>query len=252
MRSVLIRPVPMATMALALLLGADLIKVLPEMKDVSSRWAVASAEQGLGIAIAHLVSGARAPQLSEGDIVTGATDKPPTTEGEKSSTVPKEAVPNLPDVEDIDRTVLERLQERRAALDQRDKEQNDREALLAAAEKQLEARMAELKALDETTKDDMAKKESDALTLKPLIVMYETMKPKDAARIFEKLDVKAVLPIASGMNPKKFAEVLAQIDPAIAGKLTLGLQVLANPSPGQGAGKGELPELADVTAPKVR
>lgn len=257
MGRVLIRPVPMAAMALAVLLGMDVVKWMPRLDEVLSSFAAPSADHGLGSSIAHFVAGSHGSDVPLGTIVTGATDTPSTGEAEKPAMVakdaaPKEAIPSLPEVEDMDRTVLERLQERRAKLDQRDKEQNDREALLAAAEKQLEARMAELKALDETAKADMAKKEADALTLKPLIVMYEAMKPKDAAHIFEKLDLKAVLPIASGMNPKKFSEVLAQMDPVIAGKLTLGLQSLANPAAGQGANKGDLPELADLSAPKTR
>ena len=137
-------------------------------------------------------------------------------------------------------------------LEKQEKDLSEREGLLAAAEMQLEARMAELKTMDDTVKADMARKDADAATLKPLIVMYEAMKPKDAARIFEKLDLKAVLPIASGMNPKKFSEVLAQIDPIIAGKLTVGLAAAVSPQNGALSGKGELPELADISAPKTR
>jgi flagellar motility protein MotE (MotC chaperone) len=101
-------------------------------------------------------------------------------------------------------------------------------------------------------KADIARKDADSATLKPLIIMYEAMKPKEAARIFEKLDLKSVLPIASGMNPKKFAEVLAQIDPVIAGKLTVGLAAAVNPQLSAQNGKGELPELADLAPPKTR
>jgi len=214
----------------------------------------------------------KASSVSDSDFIiyTSSTDKPPAGEGEaknkEAGSAPKEAVqqaketpalakdavPYLPPVEDADRTLLERLSERRGELEKRSKDLTEREALLAAAEKQLEARMAELKAMDETLKADVAKKSADVATIKPLIVMYETMKPKEAARIFEKLDLKAVIPIASGMNPKKFSEVLAQIDPVVAGKLTVALAAPATAQNTTVATKGDLPELPDLNVPKTR
>ncbi len=200
---------------------------------------------------------------SDDDIITGSTDKPPATEvgasgkeagqhGKETPALAKEAVPYLPPIDNADMTLLERLSERRDQLEKREKDLTEREALLAAAEKQLEARMAELKAIDETIRADVAKKSADVATIKPLIVMYETMKPKEAARIFEKLDLKAVVPIASGMNPKKFSEILAQIDPILAGKLTVVLAAPAASQNGAGAIKADFPELPDINVSKTR
>jgi len=215
----------------------------------------AAAKDVLGDNISRTLFAKRGVPAGIPDIITGATDKP-ANEAEKAgkaaSMPAAETVAKLPDGPNTDRTLLERLAERRQALEKQEKDLSEREGLLAAAEKQLEARMAELKAMDDTVKADLARKDSDAATLKPLIIMYEAMKPKDAARIFEKLDLKAVLPIASGMNPKKFSEVLAQIDPTVAGKLTVGLAAAVNSQNGASAGKADLPELADISTPKTR
>ncbi len=242
-----LRLFPMAAIALALLLALDLSNRLRLADGMFRRLDLAMSDDVLGTRIAQTIFARRTDSKRVDTIITGATDKPPAGEAEKPQ-AGSEAAPNLPEIENADRTVLERLSERRALLDKRDKDLGEREQILAAAEKQLEARMAELKALDEAVKADMARKETDVATLKPLVVMYEAMKPKDAARIFEKLDLKAVLPIASSMNPKKFSEVLAQIDPVIAGKLTVGL---AAASSSAGSGKGDLPELPDVVSSKT-
>ena len=260
MRLSRLRLLPLAATALAALLAMDVAKMIEFSPNASRLVDKAAAKDSLGAGIAQTIMAMRGNTMQVPDIVTGATDKP-AGETEKSEKPEKSGKPpspaaetalSLPDGANADRTILERLSERRHALENQEKDLNEREGLLAAAEKQLEARMAELKALDDTVKADMARKDADAVTLKPLIVMYEAMKPKDAARIFEKLDLKAVLPIASGMNPKKFSEVLAQIDPIIVGKLTVGLAAAVSPQNGALNGKGELPELADISGPKTR
>jgi len=236
-----------------------------------------SSDQGIGTAVAatdladeisRSISAFRGKSTVSLDIVTGAADAPSEAESsvnkktdekssveEKSNTAAKpnsEGLPNIQVMDSADKLLLERLAARRLELDKRDKDISEREALLAAAEKQIEARVSELKSLDETIKLDIARKEADIATLKPVIIMYEAMKPKDAARIFEKLDLKAVLPIAGGMNPKKFSEVLAQLDPVVAGKITVGLAAFNGSSSNPQNGKVELPELADITSTKTR
>jgi flagellar motility protein MotE (MotC chaperone) len=250
-----VRLLPLSAAALAVLLMVDGARFFLTSFDALTLNDTALAKDVLGGDISRALFAKRGVTAVIPDIITGATDKP-SGEAEKAGKAPSssttETAPSLPDGPNTDRTLLERLSERRQALEKQEKDLSEREGLLAAAEKQLEARMAELKAMDDTVKADMARKDADLATLKPLIIMYEAMKPKDAARIFEKLDLKAVLPIASGMNPKKFSEVLAQIDPTIAGKLTVGLAAAVNSQNGISAGKADLPELADISTPKTR
>ena len=51
--------------------------------------------------------------------------------------------------------------------------------------------------------------------------MYETMKPKEAAKIFDRLDSKVLIEVASKINPRRMSEILAQMSPEVAEKLTV-------------------------------
>ena len=53
--------------------------------------------------------------------------------------------------------------------------------------------------------------------------MYETMKPKEAAKIFDRLDIKVLLDVASQIKPQRMSEILAQMSPEAAERLTVEL-----------------------------
>jgi len=154
---------------------------------------------------------------------------------------------SVPETITGEKTLLERLAARRQHIEEKEKSLSEREALLAAAEQRLEQRIAELKAADGELKATLEAKKSEQVSIKPLVTMYETMKPKDAARIFEKLQLADLLPIAQAMNPRKLSEILAQLDPAIAGKLTMGMAPVATPR-NTAQVTNALPELPDLPA----
>jgi flagellar motility protein MotE (MotC chaperone) len=130
-----------------------------------------------------------------------------------------------------ERALLERLQDRRQELDARARELDMRETLLKAAEQKLESRAAELKALEARLGAGAAKKEeADAARLKGLVTMYETMKPREAAKIFDRLDMKVLLDVATKINPRRMSEIMAQMSPEAAEKLTVELASRLNPS----------------------
>jgi flagellar motility protein MotE (MotC chaperone) len=127
-----------------------------------------------------------------------------------------------------ERAVLERLAERRAELDARARELDMRESLLMAAEKRLEARVAELKELEARVNNAVqAKSEEEAGRLKNLITMYENMKAKDAARIFDRLDIRVLIEVAIGLNPRRMSDIMAQMMPEAAERLTIELAARA-------------------------
>ena len=119
-----------------------------------------------------------------------------------------------------ERALLERLQERRQDLDTRNRDLELRENLIKDAEKRLENRIDELKDIENRINgkggEQMAK-------FKSLVVMYEGMKPKDAARIFDRLDQGVLVDVASTMNPRKLADVLALMNSDTAQRLTVEL-----------------------------
>jgi flagellar motility protein MotE (MotC chaperone) len=125
-------------------------------------------------------------------------------------------------VSPAERALLERLQERRQELDARARELDVRESLLAAAEKKLEEKTAEQKGNDGKGGAADRKNNPDA-RLKGLVTMYETMKPKDAAKIFDRLDIRVLIEMASHINPRAMSAILAQMTPEAAERLTMEL-----------------------------
>jgi flagellar motility protein MotE (MotC chaperone) len=138
-----------------------------------------------------------------------------------------------------ERAILERLSERRAELDARAKELETREGLIAAAEKRLEGRIAQLKQLEERISDAVqAKDEAEAARFKGVITMYENMKAKDAARIFDRLDMRVLLDVAAKINPRRMSDIMAQMSPEAAERLTVELATRAKDKP-----PAELPKI---------
>lgn len=144
-----------------------------------------------------------------------------------------------------ERALLERLQQRREELDQRSRDLDTRENLLRAAEKRVQDRIDELKRL-EASVGALEQKKTDAETarVKSLVVMYEAMKPKDAARIFDRLDLAVLMQLASAMKPAKVADVLAAMDADAAQRLTVALAAKDAEKPAaDGQSATELPKI---------
>lgn len=149
-----------------------------------------------------------------------------------------------------ERAVLEKLGERRQHLEDRARELDMRENLIRSAEKLVDDRLEELKAL-EARQDAGKKARQDGGAMKSLVVMYEAMKPRDAARVFEKMDQRMLAPLARQMNPRKLSEVLALMSAEAAEKLTASLMrpederaaPAAGPAPAQPAIE-ELPRVS--------
>ena len=135
-------------------------------------------------------------------------------------------------VSPAERALLERLGERREAIDTRMRELEMRERLLDTAEKKLDGRVGDLKELETKASGPAGKPPSDETkAIKNLVIMYEAMKPKDAARVFDRLGLDILVPVVQQMNPRKMSEVLAVMAPERAEKLTVALATMAR-SPG--------------------
>jgi flagellar motility protein MotE (MotC chaperone) len=123
-----------------------------------------------------------------------------------------------------ERAVLERLQQRRKQLDQRTRDIEMRESLLKAAEKRVEARVKELKELEEKVKAATGTREkTQKQHFESLVAMYEAMRPKDASRIFDRLDINILVEVATGMKARSMSAILAQMTPEAAERLTIEL-----------------------------
>ncbi|MGH6948708.1 MAG: MotE family protein [Kiloniellales bacterium] len=120
--------------------------------------------------------------------------------------------------------ILQSLAERRTEIDRRLSEVERRETLLKAAEARIDEKVGELKALQASIEGLVAKHdEQSAEQLDSLVKIYQTMKPKDAARIFEQLDMGVLLSVVDRMNERKAAPILAEMNPEKAKAITLEL-----------------------------
>jgi flagellar motility protein MotE (MotC chaperone) len=129
-----------------------------------------------------------------------------------------------PQISPAERAILERLQARRQELEARAREIDIRESLLKAAEKRIETRVDELKGVEagiKTANDQ--KSEVDAARFKGIVTMYESMKPKDAAKIFDRLEMPVLFEIASQIAPRKMSDILGLMQPEAAERLTVEL-----------------------------
>ena len=120
--------------------------------------------------------------------------------------------------------LLQHFAERRAEIERRTKEIEQREALLSAAEKRIDQKVQEM----EKVRSDIQKlmrqgDEKQAAQLESLVKIYETMKPKEAARIFEELDMPVLLGVIERMKETKTAPILASMDPLKAKEVTSAL-----------------------------
>jgi flagellar motility protein MotE (MotC chaperone) len=163
---------------------------------------------------------------------------PPPSNG---TLVPINSNPNGPAPSAAERAILERLKDRRVELEKRARELDIREGLVAEAEKRIDLKLTEVKDTESRlTVAAQKKDEAEAARLKGLVTMYETMKPKDAAKIFNGLDLDILIEVASLINPRTMAEIMAQMSADRAEQLTVEL---ANRAQNGAKDHAELPKI---------
>lgn len=120
--------------------------------------------------------------------------------------------------------ILENLASRRDQIRTREAELDMREKLLAATEKRIDDKIAELKAVEGRIEGRIKGfDDGEAKRIKSLVRIYEKMKPKEAARIFDRLDLAVVIEVVKRMREAKAAAVLAKMDPGKAKQVTVDL-----------------------------
>lgn len=142
-------------------------------------------------------------------------DAAPTPAEEARGLLPAEYTP-------AEVSVLQNLSARRDALDKQAAELEQREALLAAAQQQVETKIKELQGVKVELQDllHMVDDQQKA-RLDSLVKIYETMKPREAAAIIETLDMPVALDVLGKMREAKSAPILASMDPKKASQITV-------------------------------
>ncbi|MFA5592483.1 MAG: flagellar protein FlbB [Micavibrio sp.] len=127
------------------------------------------------------------------------------------------------------------LTKRRRDLDSKEKELVMREALLKAAQAELEQKTQELLAIKEDIEGLLVRQnEEEEGRIASLVKIYEGMKAKDAARIFNTLDMDVLLQVVTRMSERKSAPIIAAMDAEKARNVTIML-----------AEQNKLPSLPD-------
>jgi flagellar motility protein MotE (MotC chaperone) len=174
-----------------------------------------------------------ANKMDPSDITGSVPEKPKEAEAAKPAVAAPATKPegvvfhpeeNQQAVSPSERAILERLQARRQELEARAREIDIRESLLKAAEKRIESRVEEMKAVESRISASSEQKaEADNARFKGIITMYESMKPKDAARVFDRLEMSVLIEIASQIAPRKMSDILGLMQSDAAERLTVEL-----------------------------
>lgn len=208
----------------------------------------------LGLKVVHLVGGlddmfsvgeAQASSAAEpaGDAVAPSEDAT-----NKAALAAQKQELNETRISPAEMAVLGSLTARREEIDKRGKDLELREQMLNAAEKRVEDRIAELKAIEARINGQIAANDKqNEERLADVVKMYETMKPKEAARIFERLDMGVLIDVSKRMQPRKMSAVLAVMDPVAAQELTVELAT-GDKLPDEAAMKAPAPKPANDPA----
>lgn len=179
---------------------------------------------------------AKPADAAKGTGAPGAAPKAEATRSEQAPTAERTAGQAVPAystaslgpagerVNPTDPEILQHYAERRAELDRRAREIDQRQALLEAAEKRIDQKLQEL----EKVRADIQKllktgDEQQSAQVESLVKIYETMKPKEAARIFEEMDMPVLLSVIQKMKETKTAPILAAMEPVKAKEVTSAL-----------------------------
>ena len=117
--------------------------------------------------------------------------------------------------------LLQELAERRNVIDLRERQLEEREALLKAAEQRLIEKQTELNSIKYELKVLLKEKsDEEKAKIKQLVAIYENMKPVDAANIFNELEMPVLLQVIKNMKERKVAPVIASMSAEKARELT--------------------------------
>ena len=150
----------------------------------------------------------------------------PPVPGEQTAQAPTPAATAPADsgVSQAEMDVLTSLAGRRGALDDRQRELDLKANVIAAAEKRVDEKIAQLKALQAQIETLMGQREQrESQQIDGLVRVYAAMKPRDAARIFASLDDDVRINVAGRMKPDTMAGILAALPSEVAQKLTVEL-----------------------------
>jgi flagellar motility protein MotE (MotC chaperone) len=150
-----------------------------------------------------------------------------TMQGHISSTPPVKIQSKNNVINNMTRSEMDLLKElakRREKLEKDKKDLNVREQVLKATENKIDQKVVDLKLLQSQLEDLMKQyDQKENSKILSLVKIYETMKPKDAAKIFNELEMPVLLKVVSNMKEIRVAPVIASMDTVKARELSIEL-----------------------------
>ena len=204
---------------------------------VGGLWGEAERLVGLSVPVAHAAepSAAEEDPFADDDEGAGGEEPAPESDGASAEDDALAGVgeePGRPEDQagaqiftEAEVQLLQDLAARREELEQRSRELDIRENLLEAAEQRIDDQIAELREIEATIESLIQQHDAqEERKLRSLVRVYETMKPKEAARIFNELDLDILLDVAELMNERRLAPVLAAMNPQRATTVTIEIR----------------------------
>ncbi|MBE7732087.1 MotE family protein [Devosia faecipullorum] len=192
----------------------------------------AAAEQGGENLIADENACALRPVLPEGEqsasdgqLMVMPADCPPMVDALPQLVTGEGLVPfGNSESGQTEQVLLERLAARRTELETYEQQLAMRASLVEAAEKRIEERQATMQSIEDQIASLVEqRKQMEEGQFASIVAMYETMKPKDAAKIFDNLEMEVLLRVSKMMAPRKMAPILAEMNTTRAQELTVGM-----------------------------
>lgn len=205
-----------ATLLLRGLLAGICLLVIVKATSLIGSWpglpARIVAEMGPGTAHASTAPGAQAGNTAPAAALASAPASAPATAGANTDSMEANAA------------LAATLRARREALDERERALAMREAVIAAAERRLNARIEELAALQARLERDTAQsRERDEAHWRGLAKLYESMRPREAAAVLNELDMPVLVQLMDRMGERKAAPILGAMQPERVRLLTVEL-----------------------------
>ncbi|MFB9969033.1 MotE family protein [Pseudoroseomonas cervicalis] len=142
-----------------------------------------------------------------------------------------QAAPAEPSI--LEDGLAQALRSRREALDERERLLAMREAVVAAAEQRLQARLDQLAGLQARLEENERQTRlRDDAHWASLAKLYETMRPREAALVFNELDLPLLAQIVNRMREQKAAPVFGAMEPERVRALTAELARMRAARPG--------------------
>jgi flagellar motility protein MotE (MotC chaperone) len=168
-------------------------------------------------------SSAEKPKSEHGS----ASSENPAQELLHSSSEPPKSVVNIDETANFTKSeidLLKELSKRREKLDQDGKDLDVKGQVLKATETKLDQKISEMKSMQAKLEDLMKQYNAqEQKKITSLVKIYETMKPKDAAKIFNELEMPILIKVVSNMKEVKVAPIIATMTPLKARDLSVEL-----------------------------